>query len=75
MSAQRLNAKSIRRIERDVGLSILRGWGHGGSGFAFVTDDHRHGFWDKKDQTWDWDDEPAHLLVVRRAVPRLGRQR
>lgn len=60
MSAQRLNAKSVRRIERTTGLSILRGWAHGGYVFAFVTEDHRHGFWRKKDQTWGWDAEPTH---------------
>lgn len=58
MSAQRLSAKSVRRIERDTGLVITRGWAHGGYTFDFVVHDvehpdrHRHGWWNKKSGEW-----------------------
>lgn len=52
MSAQRLSARSIRRIERDTGLDIKMAWAHGGYTMDFVTAEHRHGWWDKKDRTW-----------------------
>lgn len=60
MSAQRLSDRSRRRIERSTGLTILRAWGHGGYVFAFVTDDHRHGFWDMKTGDWEWQEPPTH---------------
>lgn len=56
VSAQRLSARSIRRMERSTGLSIRRAWAHGGYVFNFVTTDHRHGAWDKK--TGDWQFQP-----------------
>lgn len=61
MSSQRLNARSIRRIERVTGLEILRAWSHGGYIFDFVTPDHRHGWIDKKSGEWGW--EPPGRLV------------
>jgi hypothetical protein len=61
VSAQRLSARSVRRIERGTGLAIRRAWAHGGYVFAFVTTDHRHGWWDKKTGEWGWDASPlAH---------------
>lgn len=54
MGAQRLGAKALRRIERTIGEPVLRGWASGGYTFGFVTPDHRHGWWNKKDQSWGW---------------------
>ena len=54
MSAQTLNARSVRRIERSIGEPVLRGWGHGGYVMGFVTPDHRHGWWDKKTGEVEW---------------------
>ncbi|HZB28944.1 MAG TPA: hypothetical protein VE465_02140 [Streptosporangiaceae bacterium] len=53
MSASVLSARSTRRIARSTGLDILRAWSNGGYTMAFVTADHRHGWWDKK--TGDWE--------------------
>ena len=65
MSAQRLSAKSIRRIERSTPQAIRRAWGHGGYEMGFVTPDHRHGWWDKKTGNWYWDDNPIHYTSCR----------
>lgn len=58
MSAQQLGAKALRRIERDIGEPVLRGWSHGGYTFGFVTPDHRHGEWNKASHEWAWEEEP-----------------
>lgn len=65
MSAQRLSARSIRRIERAIGEPVLRAWAHGGYTFDFVTPDHRHGWWSKKtgEFGWDWADEFMHYTT------------
>lgn len=55
MSAQVLNARSTRRIARSTGLDIVRAWSWGGYTMAFVTADHRHGWWDKKTGEWEWE--------------------
>lgn len=60
MSAQRLSAKSRRRIERSTGLDIVRAWAHGGYVFNFVTADHRHGAWDKRTGEWQFNDDAMH---------------
>jgi hypothetical protein len=57
MGSQRLGAKAIRRIERDIGEPVLRGWAHGGYWFDFVTPDHRHGYWNKTSREWRWHDD------------------
>jgi hypothetical protein len=54
VSAQRLNARSIRRIERAAGCDVLRAWSHGGYVFPFVTPDHWHGVYDKKTGDVEW---------------------
>ncbi|ASR85769.1 hypothetical protein SEA_EDUGATOR_72 [Mycobacterium phage Edugator] len=54
VSAQRLSAKSVRRIERSTGLQIVRAWAHGGYTFEFVTADHEHGTWNKKTGAWSF---------------------
>lgn len=69
MSAQRLSDRSRRRIERSTGLAIRRAWAHGGYAFAFVTNDHRHGVWDKKTGEWQWDDDPLHYTSCREMFP------
>ena len=61
MSAQVLNAKSVRRIERTIGEPVLRGWGHGSYSHAFVTPDHRHGWVNIKTWEFGWDD-PDNLV-------------
>jgi hypothetical protein len=64
MSAQRLGAKALRRIEKDVGEPVLRGWSHGGYTFGFVTPDHHHGWWNKVSHEWGWEVDgpgPDHL--------------
>jgi hypothetical protein len=60
MSAQRLSDRSTRRIANATGLDVVRAWSHGGYSMAFVTADHRHGWWDKKTSNWEWDNEPIH---------------
>lgn len=60
MSGQQLGPKSLRRIERAVGEPVRRGWSHGGYVFGFVTPDHRHGWWSKRDGSWGWNDDPIH---------------
>jgi hypothetical protein len=56
MSAQRLSAKKLRKIQRAVGDAavVLRGWSHGGYVFPFVTTDHHHGYYDLKTATVEW---------------------
>lgn len=60
MGAQRLSPKSTRRIERSIGEPVLRAWSHGGYWMAFVTPEHRHGWWHKRDGEVEWDDNPTH---------------
>jgi hypothetical protein len=69
MSAQRLNDRSRRRIERSTGLEIVRAWAHGGYVFNFVTPEHRHGWWDKKTGEWGWDDDPVHYSSCTELFP------
>jgi hypothetical protein len=57
VSAQRLSAKSTRRIARATGLDVVRAWSHGGYVFDFVVGAdniyrHSHGWFDKKTGTW-----------------------
>jgi hypothetical protein len=68
MGAQRLNARSIRRIAFSTGLNVTRGWSHGGYTLSFFVPDpdhphgHRHGWFDKKTGNWGWDtsNPPMH---------------
>lgn len=60
MSAQQLNAKSVRRIARATGLPVIGGWSHGGYNLGFVTEDHRHGVFDKKTGEWWWEEPVSH---------------
>jgi hypothetical protein len=69
VSAQQLSDRSRRRIERSTGLSIRRAWAHGGYTFAFVTDDHRHGWWDKKTGEWQWEVSPFHYTSCEDMFP------
>lgn len=71
MSAQRLSARSLRRIERTTGLEVLRGWAHGGYIHDFVTPDHRHGWYDKKAGTWGWivGDDLSHYTSCEETWP------
>lgn len=69
MSAQILNDRSIRRITRSTGLDIALAWGHGSHVMAFVTTDHRHGWWDKKTGEWWWDEDPIHYTSCRSLFP------
>jgi hypothetical protein len=69
LSAQRLNARSTRRIAASTGLEIVRAWGHGGYTHAFVTVDHRHGWWDKKTGQWAYEDDPMHYTSCAELFP------
>lgn len=72
MSAQRLSARSTRRIARSTGLDVVRAWAHGGYTMAFVTADHRHGYWHKTTGEWRFaaDDEAlAHYVSCRELFP------
>jgi hypothetical protein len=60
MGSQRLSPRRTRRIARETGQDVVRAWGHGGYWFDFVTGDHRHGWWFKKDGTWEWESSPTH---------------
>lgn len=59
MSAQRLGAKKLRKIQGAVGDAavVLRGWSHGGYDFAFVTTDHHHGYYSLRTGAVEWSDE------------------
>lgn len=51
MSAQRLGAKSLRRIASQTGIENLKhAVAHGGYVFVLTTRDHRHFEYDKKVQ-------------------------
>lgn len=70
MSAQRLSDRSVRRIERSTGLSIVRAWAHGDYTFYFVTTDHRHGSWSKKTEEWQFEvGEPRHYSSCEELFP------
>jgi hypothetical protein len=74
MGHQRLGPKLTRRIARETGLDIARAWGNGGYWFSFVTTNHRHGWWHKKDGEWEWDPEPVHYTTCPqdRSTPYTG---
>jgi hypothetical protein len=43
VSAQRLSARTLRRVSRSTGLSNLKhGVAHGGYEYLLTTTDHRH---------------------------------
>lgn len=69
MSAQRLSEKSVRRIAASTGLTILRAWSHGGYTMNFVTDDHKHGTWNKPSGEWEFDKNPTHYSSCRDLFP------
>ncbi len=69
MSASILNPQSTRRIARSTGLNVIRAWSHGKYTMAFVTDDHRHGWWNKKNQAWDLEDNPMHYSSCDQLFP------
>ncbi|URN11389.1 hypothetical protein LUW77_03615 [Streptomyces radiopugnans] len=73
MSAQRLSPKSTRRIARSTGLDVIRAWSHGGYTMAFVTADHRHGWWDKKTGDWGIDSKPVHYTSCGELFSEEGR--
>jgi hypothetical protein len=52
MSAQRLNARNIRKITATTGLPVIRAWGHGGYTHDFVTAGHLHGWYNLKSGDW-----------------------
>lgn len=70
MSAQRLSARSIRRIERSTGLSIRRAWSWGGYRMEFVTADHRHGAWHRRTGEWCWIQSPMHYTSCDEMFPK-----
>lgn len=61
MGTQVLGAKKTRKIARITGLDIARAWTHGVHFmFAFVTDDHEHGWVDIRTGEWGINDDPVH---------------
>jgi len=52
MSAQRLNARNMRKIASATGLPVIRAWGHGGYVHDFVTAGHLHGWYNLKTGRW-----------------------
>lgn len=52
MSAQRLNARKIRKIATATGLPVIRAWAHGGYEYDFVTAGHLHGWYSLKTREW-----------------------
>jgi reverse gyrase len=60
MSVQRLSPRSIRRVERATGETIVMAWANGGYIFDFVTPAHRHGWYSKRDGSWGWEEHPLH---------------
>lgn len=65
MGTRPVSPRLCRRIARDVGEPVLRAVGHGGHDFGFVTFDHRHGVWAKRDGTVAWVDQPMHWSSCR----------
>lgn len=71
MGAQRLSARSVRRIMRRTGLNdIMAGWAYGHTQY-FVTSAHQHGWWDPKTGSWGWevDQKRAHHEVCSALFP------
>jgi hypothetical protein len=54
MGVSPLSDKSIRRIARTTGLDVVYAYGRGTKWHAFVTADHRHGVWHRREHTWCW---------------------
>jgi len=69
MSAQVMNERSRRRVERWVGQPVVRCWSHGGYWYGFVTADHRHGAVNKISQKIEWDENPTHYTSCRELFP------
>lgn len=71
MGAQVLSARSTRRIAKSTGQPVVRAWSHGGYVMGFVTADHRHGWWHRRDGDWDWDgeDEVIHYSSCEKLFP------
>jgi hypothetical protein len=72
MGTVRLGPKYLRRISRTTGLDVIRAWGWGGYTFGFVTSDHRHGYWHKRDQSWEFadpNDRWQHVASCRELFP------
>jgi hypothetical protein len=73
MSAQRLNARNVRRMARITGLPVIRAWSHGGYIFDFVTQGHLHGWYDLKTGEWGIETEDiTHYNTCFPASPSAG---
>ena len=69
MGAQRLNAKSCRRIERATGQPVEFACANGGYVMEFVTPDHRHGVYDKRTGQWRWLSEETTFHFTNGCAP------
>lgn len=71
MGAQRVSERLVRLCRRETGLDVVAAWNHGDAhGLAIVTADHRHGWWDRRQNTVTFDPELVALLPhLRRTVP------
>jgi hypothetical protein len=62
MGTSRLNPRNTRKIARATGLNVIMAWSGGGYDLGFVTSDHVHGVFHKKDETWEvFDKDPDKL--------------
>lgn len=62
MGTSPLGGKLTRRIARDIGEPVKRAVGTGGYEFGFVTFDHRHGWWSKRDGSSGYADNPDEVM-------------
>jgi hypothetical protein len=78
LSLQRLSDRSRRRIERGIGLSIVRAWSFGQYNvYLFVIADesvedlHRHGVYNRKDESYQLIDvdDVTHITTCAELFP------
>jgi len=70
MGSQRLSPRSVRRIAKATGEEIAFAVGHGGMVHEFVTEGHRHGWFNIKSGEWGWDEDPLHFTSCDRWLRR-----
>lgn len=64
MSIQRVGERKRRRLERLIDESIHYAYANGGYSWFFITDDHRHGWYDLKTEEWGWVEDPVHVHPI-----------
>lgn len=58
MGSQRLGEKKTKRLANNLHLDIIRAWAHGGYTYDFVTNDHKHGWYNITTNTWGFFSSP-----------------